>query len=120
METKLNKKASFKTTLVLIFVLVVLGVSFFLFTSVGDSISSRIIENKEKEQENYNIWLSENCKCLEHERLKCREGYELGEDGMCVNSEEKTFTNPLEACSRYECSDGIVFWNNETWQKEAQ
>lgn len=120
MKSKKNKKASFRTTLVLIFVLVILGISLFFFTSIGKSISSSIIENREKELENYEIWLSENCGCVEHGKLECREGFELGEDGLCANSQEKTFTNPLEACSKYNCSEGTIYWNNNTWQKEAK
>lgn len=101
-------KKKIKTIISVLVLIVILLVTIY----IKNTIKTNLI----REQEVYQGWLSDNCECLERERLKCRfEGFELKGD-LCVNEKEKLYTSVVEACSKYNCSNEIVSWNNKTWE----
>ena len=83
------------------------------------NITANAIKELE-EQKFLDEWLPENCKCIEHNLTKCSEGFKLI-GNLCKNSELKTFTNVLKACSKYDCAGIIYNFNNETekWEIEG-
>tara|TARA_Y100000034_G_scaffold46233_1_gene56850 strand:+ start:3040 stop:3330 length:291 start_codon:yes stop_codon:yes gene_type:complete len=84
--------------IILIFVILAIIISVVIFAK---NIS---VANAIKEQIVYEESLVENCECIEKERIKCFEGYEL--DGRFCRKEKKV-TNVLRACSKYNCSGEI-------------
>ena len=77
---------------------------------------------KEQQEQNYlEDWLPENCDCLEKERIKCSDGFELI-GNICKNKAEETFTNVLKACSKYDCqAEGTIYifnQENKKWEIE--
>ena len=67
------------------------------------------------------FYSEDSCRCVERERLKCPEGYELNSEGrFCSNGE--SFTNVVLGCSAYECSGVIYSFNfeNRTWQQTEE
>ena len=78
----------------------------------GNLLQNYIIENvaKEKVKED---WLFDNCNCTERNAIKCPTEINDYEDGYCVNTTKKTITNPMKACSKYNCS---VNGTNETYE----
>lgn len=84
----------------------------FLLMAIGNKMRADAIKEQHAE-ENYSSWLAENCKCLERNIIFCPEGFIL-KNQSCVNEQEKTFTNKLAGCSKYDCSGEIKLWNNET------
>lgn len=82
-----------------------------IMTAVTIQVRKVLIENAIKKQVAYEEWLYENCQCMEKERIKCPEGFEL--KGRICKAEGK-WTNVLLACSKYNCTEEIKLWNNET------
>ncbi len=80
------------------------------------SITANAVKEKQ-EMEYYESWLPENCVCLEKERIKCTDGFEVI-NGLCKNEIQKTFTNVMKACSEYKCSDENYVFNqeNKKWE----
>lgn len=93
--------------IILILVILVIIISLIIF--VRNVSVANAIKEHEKIQEIidniiYEESLVENCECIEKERIKCFEEYEL--DGrVCRNG--KTITSILRACSKYNCSGEI-------------
>ncbi len=102
------EKQKIKTIIIIgIFVL-----AFAAVFSVEKIMTANVIKQQE-EQEDYQEWLTDNCNCTEWERIKCKKGFEYNEDrGYCISG--KKLTNPLLACSKYNCNEEIVAWNNKT------
>ena len=57
------------------------------------------------------------CTCLERNRNKCSDGYELKQN-LCVNQTLKTYTNVLKGCTKYECNTTFYTFNskNNGWE----
>jgi len=100
--------------IVLIFLLIV-GV---IVVNVRNKIITTNAIKEQERQKAYEDWLVDNCECLEKERIKCKEGFELI-NGVCKNKTRKVFTNVLEACSKYYCDGEIHVFNLEEgkWEK---
>ena|SRR3989344_4101671 len=91
--------------------IIVLATAIFALIYYHGNITANAIK-EQQEQEYYESWLPENCDCLEKERIKCSDGFELV-GNLCRNETEKTFTNVLKACSKYDCKDeGTVYTFN--------
>ncbi len=86
------------------------------FMNYHGKITAKAIEEQQL-QEYYDDWLPENCDCIEKERIKCSDGFELV-GSLCRNEAENTFTNVLKGCSKYECSEGNYILNqeNQKWE----
>lgn len=72
--------------------------------------------NESNSNENLSFYDEETCRCVERERLRCNEGFELDlENRICKNGND--ITNVILGCSKYECSGTIYEFNfeNETW-----
>lgn len=96
-------------------VLVLIAVAF-LIVKFNGTITAKIIE-EEKQQEFYNSWLPENCKCIEKNLTKCSPGFRLV-GNICRNETRGVFTNVLKACSKYDCfgENYTLNQNNEKWE----
>jgi hypothetical protein len=99
--------------------------------TVGNVITGNAIREQQF-QEEYAVWLSENCECTAREALKCKEGYELYEERRLCGKEvtvcpDKTIfnfgksceikteiTSVLLGCSEYVCGGDVIALNNET------
>jgi hypothetical protein len=94
---------------------------------IGTIFSLILIQNKIKgnvvkennEQAYSSDWLFENCECLEKQRYRCIDGYEM-KGTICYNSIKRSYSSRLIGCSKYECLDKIVIWNNSSELWEAQ
>jgi len=96
-----------------ILLIILIGISVYFVREMKTTNAIREAEENEK----YEDWLSDNCKCLEKERIKCSEYFELI-GGVCKNEEKGLFTNVLKGCSVYECSEQNVTWTGEDWEPE--
>ncbi|MBI2043725.1 hypothetical protein HYT25_05030 [Candidatus Pacearchaeota archaeon] len=95
---------------------IVLASAIFALIYYHGNLTANAIK-EQQEQEYYENWLPENCNCLEKERIKCVDGFELV-GNLCRNEAEKTFTNVLKACSKYSCEDeGTTYIFNKENQK---
>ena len=103
-----DKKLLRNTILIFGIIVVLLGVVII--------VNKVMTTNAIKEQQNYEVWLRENCNCTKRERPKCfLEGFEYNKlRKLCVNSDKKSVTYPSLSCSEYNCSNEIIIWNNET------
>ncbi len=106
-----------KNIILAIIILAVLVAGFFTFKNITGNV---VKEGSKKE-----LWLENNCECIERENIKCAEGYELmDEKQLCAKVSEKCFQGELNllscepyiqyspvllSCSKYSCDDG------ETW-----
>ncbi len=53
------------------------------------------------------------CTCLERNNWKCPDGFHLlGEERVCIRAGNKTVTNVLLGCSKYDCN-GTVYEVND-------
>jgi hypothetical protein len=90
---------------IVIVILVLLAVVF-VFTMRKPPSSLAVQEHEEPEEKVDWDWVEENCDCVERNRLYCKfEGYELGEGNFCWK--ESNFTNPVQGCSKYNCTGEI-------------
>lgn len=106
-----------KITKRLVLVLMILAIVILVVTNVENVLTANAIK-EQREQEAYEDKLVDNCDCIERERLKCSEGFELNiEKRRCERDE--VFTNVLLKCSKYNCSEGTHEFNFDTekWQK---
>lgn len=111
METKKNKDLKKILIISVITILLVIGIF-----SVHYYLNSKA-EKEQREQEEYSVWLAENCNCLERNYFFCEDGFEY--DGTyCVK--DNSFTLVRKKCSKYDCDGEINILNLETlkWQKE--
>ena len=92
---------------------------FLILMIVGVQVNKTMTANAIKEQQEYETWLENNCECLENERPKCQEGFELVND-WCNNETRGVFTYALGGCSKYDCEDGIHVYNleEEKWENQ--
>ena len=104
----MDKQKIIKLILMLVFLVVVIIVAI--------NLEKELTANAIKEQEVQEEWFVDNCECIERERLKCREGFELV--GRICKS-EGAWTNVLLGCSKYNCSEEIHEFNleKEKWEK---
>jgi len=79
---------------------------------VGNKIKGDILREYQEEQL-YQEWLVENCKCLARERISCPSGFQMINQ-TCKDESASTVTSKLISCSEYDCSGEIKSWNNET------
>ncbi len=103
--------------LTIIILLIIVALTFFIVKN----ITGNVVEDESKKE----IWLENNCECVERENVKCSEGYELI-DGkrLCGKVTEKCskgelnklicepfvqYSPVLLSCSEYDC-DGKI-WN---------
>ena len=91
--------------------ILVLATAIFALVYLKGSITAKVIE-EQQQQEFYESWLPENCSCLEKERIKCSLGFELV-GNLCKNANERTFTNVLKACSKYDCTGTVYTFNQD-------
>ncbi|MAH03173.1 hypothetical protein CMI39_00085 [Candidatus Pacearchaeota archaeon] len=84
---------------IILIIAILIIISFVVIFAKNVSVANAI-----KEQIIYEEFLVENCDCLEKERIKCFEGYELG-DKFCRKGND--VTSSLRACSKYNCSGEI-------------
>ena len=101
-----------------ILILAVSAIVLVIVTNV-EKVSVANVIKEQREQVAYQDQLVDNCDCIERERLKCFEGFELNiEKRRC--EKDKIFTNVLLGCSKYNCSEGIHEFNFDTekWQIE--
>ncbi len=105
-----------KNIILAIIILAVLVAGFFLVKN----FTGNVVKDESKKE----LWLENNCECIEKENIKCAEGYELmDEKQLCAKVSEKCFQGELNllscepyiqyspvllSCSKYDC-DG------ETW-----
>ena len=77
-------------------------------------------KNAKQPAENLSFYDDEKCRCVERERLKCNDGFELDlENRFCRSG--KDITNVILSCSKYECS-GVVYefnFKNENWEMKS-
>ena len=69
--------------------------------------------------ENFSFYDEDKCRCIERERLKCLEGFELDlENRLCRKGNE--ITNVILGCSEYECSGVVYEFNSENkiWERK--
>jgi len=69
--------------------------------------------------ENFSFYDSETCRCIERDRLRCNEGFELdSKNKLCRSADGKEVTNVILACSKYECSGFVYEFNfeNQAWE----
>jgi uncharacterized membrane protein len=110
---KKQNKLDIKRIIILTAITILLLVAIF---SIKSYFTGKAIK-EQKEQEEYSIWLAENCECLERNYFICEEGFKY--DGkFCVK--ENYFTYASKKCSKYDCNGEINLLNMETlkWQKE--
>jgi len=76
--------------------------------------------NKNKQvPDDFDFYFEDVCRCLERDRLKCSNGFELDEERRaCIKEGE--YTNVLLGCSKYECSGDLYDFNFEKdkWELE--
>ena len=100
--------------------ILILAAAILGFMNYQGKLTAKIIE-EQNQQEYYDEWLPENCSCLEKERIKCSNGFELIEN-VCKNEKAGTFTNVLKACSKYSCeAEGTNYTfnqENKKWEIE--
>lgn len=119
MAKKTNKKIlrqpSDKKLVVIVLLITTLIIASFLLKNFIFNKSDG--KNINAENEKYGEWLAgnENCRCFEKERITCPDNFEFI-NGLCRNEAEKTYTNFLKSCSKYECSGEIVSWMGESWE----
>ena len=90
------------TSVGLIF-LSIIGFSIVKYTKL-DTIDTGSVVNEDYEEDL--DWLSDNCDCIERERFKCSNGFEVDEERrLCFKGNE--ITNVLLGCSMYNCSGEI-------------
>ena len=115
-EIKKNEiyKIVISCVLVLLFVLI-LGLVF-------KELSQKESKNaKNSSAEDISFYDADVCRCLERERLRCNEGFELdAENRLCRNVNGKEVTNVILACSKYECSGNIYEFNFENGKWETK
>lgn len=105
--------------LIIVLALVFLAAAFFIVKN----FTGNVVKDESKKE----IWLENNCECIERENLKCPEGFELPKDGgLCEkivleckqpsgflhntggDCERKLqYTFSLKGCSKYQCEDGV-------------
>ena len=102
----------------IILALAVLVMVLVIVTNVENALVANAIK-EQREEEAYVDKLVDNCDCIERERLKCSEGFEL-RGNVCKRDGE--WTNVLLGCSKYNCSEGIHEFNFDTekWQIEIK
>jgi hypothetical protein len=83
-----------------------------LLMVIGNKMKADIVKEKQS-QENYSVWLSENCNCVARNLFSCPTGFTM-KNQTCVNEAKKSYTNKLAGCSEYNCSGEIKLWNRET------
>ncbi|MCR4284710.1 MAG: hypothetical protein NUV97_01535 [archaeon] len=113
---KKNKNKKKNNNIILIIgILIILGI---VIISILPK-DSPITKPKElSEQEKLESWLSDNCECVERERLYCpNDNFKLS-DGICIS--KGGYTNPSRGCSEYNCSkENYVFnFDKEEWGVE--
>ena len=98
-------------TIAIIIVILLASAIFINKVKTGNAI--REVE----EQKTLESMFSDNCKCVEKERVGCSSGFEL-KGGICKNETLKIFTNVLKGCSEYECSGGNYVFNSikQIWE----
>ena len=95
-----------------------------IIVALGFFIVKNFTGNFVKDESKKEIWLENNCECIERENIKCAEGYELMDEKMlCAKVSEKCFTGEfnkiscepfvqyspvLLSCSEYDC-DGEIW-----------
>lgn len=87
---------------------IVLAIALYL---VALHVHTNNIKAKQEQESNYASWLSDNCKCVEHNQLKCLNDFVLN-GSFCYRAKE--FTYPTRACSKYDCSGTNITLNNQT------
>jgi len=108
---KSRKQENKQNKIMLIVAIVLVGLVVSLY-AIKLAMTANAIKIQE-EQVKYYDWLVDNCKCLSHERIFCREGFELSEHKEFCRADGK-ITNVLKGCSEYDCSGEIVSWDEET------
>lgn len=110
---KTQNKLDIKRIIILTVVTLLLLLIIF---SIKSYITSKAIQ-EQKEQEEYSIWLAENCKCLERNHIVCVDDFEYNGE-YCVK--DKYISRVHKKCSKYDCNGEIQILNLETlkWQKE--
>ena len=89
---------------------------FFLGLFYKQSYEKENRQDGKQSDENFSFYDSDRCRCIERERLRCNDGFELdAENRLCRSGKE--VTNVILACSKYECSGVIYAFNfeNKTW-----
>lgn len=102
--------------LAIIILLIAVALAFFIVKN----ITGNVVKDESKKE----IWLENNCECVERENVKCPEGYKLmDEKRLCEKVTEKCFTGEsnvlscepfvqyspvLLSCSEYDC-DGEIW-----------
>lgn len=97
-----------------ILILAVLAIVLLIVINIRNVMVANAIK-EQREQEVYQDQLVDNCDCIERERWKCSEGFEL--IGRACKR-DGDWTNVLLGCSKYNCSDGVHEFNFDTekWQ----
>ena len=118
-KSKPKRKADSKRKNYTIMFLAVLLAIFLIFGFfLGKNIKeNRKNQNPENSQENMSFYDEERCRCVERERLRCNDGFELDAGNrLCRNGTD--ITNVILACSKYECAGNIYVFNfeNKTWE----
>jgi len=104
------EKSDFKKIIWMIAILAVIVLISYVFIN---KIKTANAVKEMKEQKSLEEMFPENCDCLEKERIKCSDGFELI-GSICKNETLKIFTNVLKGCSEYKCSDGNYLFNSTT------
>ena len=111
---KMKKETRKKLVYVLI-ILILAGASFLVVKNITANVIKQTPDTD---------WLSDNCDCIENEKIKCREEFEFDEErGFCKRTvvrcpselvldldeceTETQVTNFLLGCSKYNCSGEI-------------
>jgi len=104
---KMNKPIKY----ILVFVLIFLACagSYYGFVKYKTANAIQNDFSDLQEQEDYRVWLYENCACLERKLYSCWDGFELNKDGdRCVSLDGKSYTRRLISCSKYDCHNGDI------------
>jgi len=114
-NSKIEKKKVYKIIVSCVIILLLALLSGLVFKKFT------VKENRgvDASNESLSFYDSDKCRCIERERLRCNEGFELDlENRLCRNVNGKEVTNVILGCSKYECSGTVYRFNfeNETWE----
>lgn len=106
-----------KNIILAVIILAILVAGFFLIKN----FTGNVVKDESKKE----LWLENNCKCIERENIKCAEGYDLmKEKQLCAKVSEKCYKGELNiiscepyvqyspvllSCSKYSCDDGEIW-----------
>ena len=106
-KPKKSNKNNARKIILTILIILILTVAVFLIIKLTLN-SSNQDDSNQSNQSNFEDWLHDNCNCTERNNWKCPKGYYLvPEQKLCERNDNKTYTNVLLGCSKYDCNGTI-------------